>query len=191
MDFRDLDRRAMKLASDVVAQVRPEHLSWPTPCADWTLHGLLRHLISENTAFAAATTAGLDPSEVDWNSGRLGPDPIADYERAATTYLDAFVPDTVLKRKMLITGFEVTGSTAVAMHLVDTVAHGWDLAKTLGLDFDIDDELPATALRIMRQFPGDRPTPAFDVVVQVDDRASELDRFVAYVGRRPEWTSPR
>jgi uncharacterized protein (TIGR03086 family) len=191
VDFRDLDRRAMKVVGDVVAQVRPEHLSWPTPCADWTLHGLLRHLISENRAFAAATTAGLDPSEVDWNSGRLGPDPVADHERAATTYLDAFVPDTVLKRKMLITGFEVTGSTAVAMHLVDSVAHGWDLARTLGIDFDVDDELPATALRIMRQFPSDRPTPAFDVVVQVGEHASELDRFVAYVGRRPEWTRPR
>lgn len=191
MDFRDLDRRAMKVASEVVAQVRPEHLSWPTPCADWTLHGLLRHLISENTAFAAATTAGTDPSEVDWNSGRLGADPVADYERAATTYLDAFVPDPVLKRKMWISGFEVTGSTAVAMHLVDTVAHGWDLAKTLGLDFEIDDDLSSTALRIMRQFPSDRPTPSFDLVVQVGEHASELDRFVAYVGRRPEWTSPR
>ena len=29
-------------------QVRPEQLWFPTPCPDWTVRGLLRHIVSEN-----------------------------------------------------------------------------------------------------------------------------------------------
>jgi uncharacterized protein (TIGR03086 family) len=190
VDFRDLDRQAMKVVGEVVAHVRPGQLARPTPCADWTLHGLLRHMISENAAFALATTAGTDPSEVDWNAGRIGPDPVADYERAAEAHLDAFVPDAVLDRKMRIGAFGVvSGATAIAMHLVDTVVHGWDVAKTIGVPYSPDERLAGTALQIMRRFPADRPTIAFDVQVEPPAGASELDKLVAYVGRRPDWSA--
>jgi uncharacterized protein (TIGR03086 family) len=189
VDLRDLDRQAMKLASEVVAHVRPAQLRLPTPCADWTLHGLLRHLISENVAFAAATTAGIEPSDVDWNSGRIGSDPVADYEHGATAYLDAFVPDSVLQRPMRIGPFGVVpGATAVAMHFVDTVAHAWDVAKTIDAHYAPDEEMAGTALQVMRRFPSDRPTAAFDVQVPTTEHASELDKFLAYVGRDPQWS---
>ncbi|MEV4310848.1 TIGR03086 family metal-binding protein [Actinocrispum sp. NPDC049592] len=187
MDLRELDRQAMKLTGEVVSQVRPEQLRLPTPCADWTLHGLLRHLISENLGFAAATAAGTDPSEVDWNAGRIGPDPVADYHRAADLYLDSFVPDSVLEREMRIGVFGVVpGSTAVAMHFVDSVAHGWDVAKTIGVPYEPDEQLAAMALKVMKRFPSERPTVAFDVMVPIPDDASELDKFLAYVGRDPQ-----
>jgi uncharacterized protein (TIGR03086 family) len=190
VDFREQDRQAMKLVSEVVAQIRPEQLTWPTPCADWILYGLLRHLVSENLGFAAATTAGTDSSEVDWNAGRLGLDPIADYERAAEAHLAAFVPDHVLDRDMRIGVFGVVpGSIAIAMHLVDTVVHGWDVAKTIGVPYTPDEHLAGTALQIMKQFPGDRPSPAFDVQVEPGANATELDKLVAYVGRRPDWSA--
>ncbi|MFC0114715.1 TIGR03086 family metal-binding protein [Kibdelosporangium aridum] len=188
MDFRELDRQAMKVTADVVSQVRPDQLRLPTPCADWTLHGLLRHLVSEDLAFAAATTAGTDSSDVDWNAGRLGADPVADYQRAAAGYLAAFEPDSVLDRQMRINVFGVfPGSVAVTMHFIDTVVHGWDVAKTIGVPYTPDEQLCAVALKVMRRFPSDRPTPAFGVMVEVPDDASELDKLVAYVGRDPRW----
>jgi len=138
----------------------------------------------------AATTAGTEPSEVDWNSGRIGPDPVADYERGATAYLDAFVPDSVLRRQVRIGPFGiVSGSTAVAMHFVDTVAHGWDVARTLDAPYAPDEELAGAALQVMKRFPSDRPTAAFDVQVPITGYASELDKFLAYVGRDPQWST--
>src|SRR5262249_17317899 len=132
-----------------------------------------------------------DPSEVDWNAGRLGPDPVADYEKAASAYLDAFVPDTVLSRDLRIGVFGVVpGSVGVVMHFVGTVAPGWDVARTIGPPHELDEELPATALDFMRKFPSDRPSAAFDVVLDVPDEASSLDRFLAFVGRSPLWTRP-
>jgi uncharacterized protein (TIGR03086 family) len=191
VDFRELDRQAMKIAGEVVSLVRPAQLTLPTPCADWTLHGLLRHLVSEDTAFAAATTAA-DQSEVDWNAGRLGADPAADYARSAAAYLDAFEPDVVLHRLMRIGAFGVVpGSVAVSMHLIDTVVHGWDVAKTIGVPYEPDEHLVATSLEIMKRFPAQRPTVAFDVVVDVPAAASVLDKLVAYVGRKPDWSADR
>ncbi|MBE1465801.1 TIGR03086 family metal-binding protein [Kibdelosporangium phytohabitans] len=188
MDFRDLDRQAMKAADEVISQVRPEHLRLPTPCADWTLHGLLRHLVSEDTAFAAATTAGTEWSDVDWNAGRLGDDPVADYREAAAGYVAAFEPDEVLDRPMRINVFGIVrGATAVSMHLVDTVVHAWDVARTIGVPYQPDEYLTATTLKVMRRFPPQRPTAAFDVVIPAQDDASELDKLVAYVGRDPNW----
>ena len=71
MDIRDLDRRAGAVLGEVVMQVRPEHLWFPTPCPDWTVRGLLRHLVSENEGFAAAALNGSAPVQA-WNGGRLG-----------------------------------------------------------------------------------------------------------------------
>ncbi|MET0135654.1 MAG: TIGR03086 family metal-binding protein [Kibdelosporangium sp.] len=191
MDFRELDRQAVRTAGEVIALVRPDHLHLPTPCVDWTLHGLLRHLVSEDLAFAAATTAGTDPSDVDWNAGRLGPDPVADHRRAAAAYVTAFEPDLVLGREMRIGVFGVLpGSVAVSMHLIDTVVHGWDVARTIGVPYAPDEHLVATALKVLRKFPAGRPTPAFDVQVDVPADATELDKLVAYVGRDPGWVRP-
>jgi uncharacterized protein (TIGR03086 family) len=180
----------MKLAGEVISHVRPDQLRLPTPCADWTLHGLLRHLVSEDLAFAAATTAGTSPSDVDWNAGRLGADPADDYHRAAAGYLAAFEPDDVLGHPMRINVFGVLpGSVAVSMHFIDTVVHGWDVARTIGVPYAPDEELSAAALKIMKRFPPERPTPAFDVQVAVPDDASELDKLLAYVGRNPGWAA--
>ncbi|CAM3944962.1 TIGR03086 family metal-binding protein [Kibdelosporangium persicum] len=189
MDFRELDRQAMKLTSEVIGQVRPDQLRLPTPCADWTLHGLLRHLVSEDLGFAAATTAGTGLSDVDWNAGGLGPDPVAGYRRAAAGYVAAFEPGSVLDRPMRIGVFGVVpGSVAVTMHFIDTVVHGWDVARTIGVPYTPDERIAAAALKAMRRFPSDRPTAAFDVQVTVPDDTSELDKLVAYAGRDPHWT---
>jgi uncharacterized protein (TIGR03086 family) len=179
----------MKVTGEVIGYVRPAQLALPTPCADWTLHGLMRHLVSEDTAFAAATTAA-DQSQVDWNAGRLGADPVVDYDRAAAAYLAAFQPDTVLNRRMRIGVFgEVPGSVAVSMHLIDTVVHGWDVAKTIGVAYAPDEQMVGAALEIMRRFPVQRPSVAFGVSVDVPPDASVLDKLVAYLGRRPDWTA--
>lgn len=41
MDLRDLDRRAVEETIRLADGVTAAQLRLPTPCADWTLHGLL------------------------------------------------------------------------------------------------------------------------------------------------------
>ncbi|GAA2794308.1 TIGR03086 family metal-binding protein [Saccharopolyspora taberi] len=200
MDIRHLHQRAAADVWRVVSRIRPDQLHLPTPCADWTLHGLLRHLVSENLGFAAAATGksdvdrnavdrdAVDWDAVDWDAGRLGDSPAEDYRRSAEEFDRAFADDGVLASRMRVREFGVLpGSTALAMHFIDLVVHGWDVARTIGADYRPDDELPSTALRLMRGFSGGQAARVFGPPVAVDGSAGALDQLVAFLGRSPGW----
>ncbi|MGP4018119.1 TIGR03086 family metal-binding protein [Saccharopolyspora sp. 5N708] len=189
MDIENLHRRAMQGTGQVIAEVGPEQLRLPTPCADWTLHGLLRHMVSENLAFARATTADPEGSDVDWDAGRLGAAPAEDYRRSAAEFSTAFAAEGVLDRQVRVREFGVfPGRVALVFHFVDMVVHGWDVARTIGSRYEPDEELPATALEIMRANPPAQDgTGVFAPMVEVPESASALDKLVAYLGRNPTW----
>ncbi len=52
------------LLSGVVAGMQPDQLDLPTPCAEFTVRGVLEHMIGGATAFAAAYR-GETPAEPD------------------------------------------------------------------------------------------------------------------------------
>jgi uncharacterized protein (TIGR03086 family) len=184
MDFREPDRRTLLVLDEIVAAATPADLGRPTPCAGWTLADLLRHQVGENHAFATAAREGSAP---DWGSGDLGDDPYAAYRASVSDFLDAFADDAVLTRQLTIHHFGTfPGAVAAHMHLVDTVAHGWDLARTLGLPYEPDAEAVHAALAMAERIPdeGREERGAFAPSVGVPADASELDRFLARLGRR-------
>ncbi|MFJ1764162.1 TIGR03086 family metal-binding protein [Amycolatopsis sp. NPDC088138] len=184
MDFRELDRRTLPLLDKIVATATPDDLALPTPCEGWTLADLLRHQVSENHAFATAAREGSAP---DWHGGDLGADPYAAYRASVDDYLDAIADDAVLGRQIAVNTFGTfPGPVALQMHLVDTVAHGWDLARTLGLPYEPDAEAVHAAMRMAELIPdeGREKNGSFAHSVDVPADESELDRFLARLGRR-------
>src|SRR5215831_6079254 len=95
-DIVELDGLAVRASVDLVAQAQPADMARPTPCADWTLHGLITHMAAQHHGFAAAAAGDADPAR--WRPRRLG-DPVADYRAAAETVLAAFAADGVLERQ--------------------------------------------------------------------------------------------
>lgn len=188
MDLRELDRRGLLVLDKLVATTTPSDLARPTPCAGWTLADLLRHQVSENHAFATAAREGSAP---DWDAGVLGDDAYAAYRASVDDFLDAMADDAVLERQLTINHFGTfPGSIAAHMHLVDTIAHGWDLARTLGLRYEPDAEAVHAALRLAERIPdeGREVNGSFAHSVEAPPGASELDRFLALLGRDPGWT---
>src|ERR1700740_554198 len=92
-----LDAQAVSESVRLVAQATPADLARPTPCADWTLHGLLRHMIAQHYGFAAASAGDADLAH--WMLRRLEPDPVAAYRTAADHVLAAFAADGALDRE--------------------------------------------------------------------------------------------
>ncbi|WP_326954949.1 TIGR03086 family metal-binding protein [Amycolatopsis sp. NBC_01286] len=187
MDFRELDRRTLLVLDKIVAAATPADLARPTPCAGWTLADLLRHQVGENHAFA---TAARDGSAPDWDAGDLGDDPYAAYRASVDDYLDAVADDDVLTRELAVNTFGTfPGPIATLMHLVDTVAHGWDLARALGLPYEPDADAVSAALRMAERIPdeGREKNGSFAHSVNVPADASDLDRFLALLGRDPAW----
>jgi uncharacterized protein (TIGR03086 family) len=65
--------------------------------------------------------------------------------------------------------------------------HAWDIARTIGADSTIEDELAEAALALARDWKFERPNVAFDVEVPAPADATAGDRLVAFLGREPQW----
>ncbi|RMB85037.1 TIGR03086 family metal-binding protein [Streptomyces shenzhenensis] len=192
MDVRRLDREALSLTGAAVSRVKTGHLSLATPCADWTLYGLLRHLVSQNEGFAASARGAGEPWAV-WRDGDLGEDPAGAYEASAGEVTAAFAEGDVLERRFALPevgeGFAVPGRVAIGFHLLDHVAHAWDVAVTIGAPWEPGTELTAAALRVAALVPdeGRGAGAAFRRRIAVADDAPPGDRLLALLGRDPSW----
>jgi uncharacterized protein (TIGR03086 family) len=194
-DLVALDALAVRASVELVERARPADMARPTPCADWTLHGLISHMTAQHYGFAAA--AGGDGDLARWRPRRLGSDPAADYRASAETVLAAFSADGVLDRQFPLPEFaagpDFPARQAVSFHLVDYVAHSWDVAKALGLQVHFTRELLDTALQVAQAVPDGAarlaPGAAFSPAVAGRD-GSPLDRIVAVLGRSPGWERP-
>lgn len=188
MDLRDADRRALDQAGGFIAAVGPEDLARSTPCAGWTLEVLLRHMVSHNHGFAAAAR-GEAAQRAVWEDASLGDDPYQAYQDSAAELTAVFGANGVLDRKLEVYGYGVFAApTAISMHFVDFLVHGWDVARSIGSPGELDEELSAEALRIALRWPYHRPDKAFGEKVEVPADAPTYQRLVGYLGRHPQWT---
>ncbi|GAA2029940.1 TIGR03086 family metal-binding protein [Catenulispora yoronensis] len=186
LDLRDLDRRALAATGEIVGKVGAHQLGLPTPCTEWTLGELLRHLVSENQGFAVNARGVPDRSV--WDGGRLGEDPHAAYLESAELVTAAFADDDVFGRDVEVREFGVfSAEIALSLHFVDFLVHGWDVAKAIGAPIEFEEELAVTALAIAHRWPDDRPNAAFDIEVEVTAAASPTQQLVAFLGRPPSW----
>ncbi|MFB9840527.1 TIGR03086 family metal-binding protein, partial [Actinoallomurus acaciae] len=195
MDIRELDRRALAYAGQVIDDVGDGRLTLPTPCPDWTLHGLLRHIVGQNEGFAAAAR-GRGAALSVWRDGRLGADPPRAFAASAKLVNEAFGEEGVLDRPFDLPevrdGLTIPG--AIGFHFLDTLVHAWDVAATVGAAWEPDGELVTAALGIAAQVPRDPesrgPGLAFEPVIAVPVGLPDGDRLLAVLGRSPGWTPP-
>jgi uncharacterized protein (TIGR03086 family) len=193
IDLLDLNRTAVLASVEVVAHLRVGDLGRATPCSEWTLAELLAHMTVQHNGFAAAARgAGGDPAV--WRVRPLGADPVAEYTAAAHDVLAAFAADGVLDRELTLPEFRPVSTfpaaRAIGFHLIDYVVHGWDVARSIGIPYELDPDLAEPALRIAMAVPngGNRlePGAAFAPAL-TNAAATPLDRILAALGRSPAW----
>jgi|HubBroStandDraft_1064217.scaffolds.fasta_scaffold01559_11 uncharacterized protein (TIGR03086 family) len=193
-DIVGLDARAVRASVEVVSQAGAADLARPTPCAGWTLGHLLAHMTVQHNGFAAAAT-GDGADLVRWQTGAPAADPVGEYAAAAERVLATFAAAGVLAREFdlppISASLRFPAAQAIGFHLVDFVVHGWDVARTLGLGYDLDPDVLAAALPRARSVPDDerrrRPGSAFAPRVAATGGGGVLDEIVALLGRRPGW----
>ena len=192
-DYRSYDAAAVRISAALVARVTPGDLAAPTPCAEWSLGDLLAHMTAQHHGFAAAAQGGGAALAV-WQP-TTSVDPVGDYARAAERVIAAFAPDDVLERHFDLPefgpGFRVPGRQAISFHFIDYVVHGWDVARSLGIPLEVDDDMAAAGLVIARRVPdGPRrlsPDSAFRPGIPPPDDGTVLDQILAALGRSPAW----
>lgn len=185
MDLLDLDRKTLDVTRAYVARTRPDQLGMPTPCADWDVRALLNHILGNNDLYAA----GASGQAIDWDErarDRVGDDALAAYDRSAAAVSAAFAaadPTTDISFPFGV----IPAQQAVAVHFVDILVHGWDLAVATGQDPALPDDLAEAALAVVALYPPEVwGTPQFfaDKVESAPDEPSYV-RLVKLVGRAP------
>ncbi len=176
----------------LTADVPAEDDQRPTPCDDFDVIALRRHLLGWLGYFDAAFT---DPA------GDQRPDPFAftgpdDFEpvvqRLSATITSAFdggLATTTVNVPRL--GGAYPGSAVLDLLLVEVLGHGWDLARATGRPWQPDPQTCEHALAVLHgviqpEYRG--PGMPFGPEVTVSADAPALDRFVAFTGRNPAWT---
>ena len=197
LDVIALDAEAVSTSVALLDGLEAADLARPTPCAEWTLRGLLTHMTTQHYGFAAAARG--DGGDLGrWRPRRLGGDPVAEYQEAADAVLAAFAEPGVVSREFLLpelaAGLAFPGEQAVSFHLVDYVAHSWDVAKTLGRDVSFSPDAVGVALQVAVIVPDGEarvaPGAPFGPVVSAPG-ADGLGHFLALLGRDPSWSAPR
>ena len=167
------------LLGGVVAGITPDQLDRPTPCADFALRGVLEHMVSGATGFAAAYR-GETPAEPDLS------DPLAGFGPALAALGEAISAPGALDRTVAAPFGEVPGETFARFVVLDGLVHGWDMATATGQPYAPSDELVAAVDVFAHQALDPlRDGQTFADAVEPAADATPIERLVGYTGRRP------
>ncbi|MFG1698938.1 TIGR03086 family metal-binding protein [Nonomuraea sp. NPDC049309] len=177
-DVLTMMREAAGRTADLVESVTGDELSLPTPCSDYDVKGLINHLEWAMTLFESVGEGGGFPPQKEYTG---------DFRARAERMLAVWErPETWEGACEAMGG--LPKATLARMALTDLVAHGWDLAKATGRDFEASQEAAELLAEFAaRQAPTGRKMGAFGPEVKVPDDAPALDRFLGLIGRDPAW----
>jgi uncharacterized protein (TIGR03086 family) len=162
----------------VVAGITPDQLDNATPCAEYTVRGVLEHMIGGATAFAAAYR-GVEPTTPDLS------DPLRDFAAVLGDLVGAVTAPGALDQTVQAPFGAVPGETFARFIVLDGLVHGWDMATATGQPYTPPDELVAEADAFARQVLDPlRDGDTFADATEPEADASPIERLAAYTGRQ-------
>ena len=175
--------RAFASTRAVLATVGPERWGDATPCGAWDVRALINHFVGSARWGALAVLGGGagDGSED-------GGDFLARYDDTIKVALAAFGSAGVLGKTFALPFGEFTGAELMSMVTRDQFTHGWDLARALGYDTDLDpvlaDELLVQArAEVVDAYRGPEGEAFFGPALEAPAGACPADRLAAFLGR--------
>jgi uncharacterized protein (TIGR03086 family) len=177
----------------VIEGIRPEQLADPTPCPDFDVAALRRHVLGWTTYFGATLhdpegkTTRPDPKTFEAPDD---PAEAAAVVRAAAAAIASAVDNGVADRPVLMVQASMPGESLLRMVLWEYLAHGSDLAKSTRQQWDPPVAATMNALdfapnMLTDEYRGEGKD--FGLIVPVPDDAPALDRLLGFSGRDPHW----
>jgi uncharacterized protein (TIGR03086 family) len=174
----------------VVAGVRDDQLTAPTPCEDTSVAALLDHVVGLTYAFrqTAEKQPGVGAAP---DAGHL----TADWRTVIPAQLDALVAawrrPEAWEGTAVAAGVEMPAPVMATVAVDEVLVHGWDIAVATGQEFSADPASVEAAMGFVSQVAAGPPQPGlFGPPVPVPDDAPALDRLLGLTGRDPSWRPP-
>ena len=157
----------------------------PTPCTEYSVGGLVDHILGWAQAFAAGANG--DAFEGDPSAVHRGPDPAGEF-RATAESMVAGWREHGFDRQVRLVGGESPAPMAFNMTVMEYLTHGWDLATATGQPKPWSEEQAAEVLAraqttLPPQYRGEGMP--FGNSVDVPEAAPAADRVAAFMGRTP------
>jgi uncharacterized protein (TIGR03086 family) len=179
MDPRAQLDEILPLLNALVAPLDEAQLDAKTPCATFTVRGVVEHMIGGATMFAAAFR-GTTPPDSAGNA-----DVVAAFPVAMAELQQAVHSPGALDRIIAAPIGEVPGDAFARFVALDGLIHGWDISTATGQPYAPSAQVVADVDSFARQAlsedmrDGDTWAAATDPPVD----ASQLVRLVAFTGR--------
>jgi uncharacterized protein (TIGR03086 family) len=159
----------------VVSAIKPDQWGDPTPCPEWDVQALVRHLMLGNVM----DTSGLlirPPKHRELLAG---------FDETAAALVEAFRQPGILDRILEVPFGRVDGLMALHLRLTELLVHGWDLARATGQQIDFPEDVVAQELGFTARALATIPAPRrpFAPAIAAPPSAPVLDRLVASLGR--------
>jgi uncharacterized protein (TIGR03086 family) len=185
-DIVKMHDRALEATTAIVANADPASFGKRTPCAEFDVRALLNHMIAGNYRFERIAH-GEPATSVPATGDFVRDDALTPYRRSAAAVSEAWADPSALDRTAQLPFGEFPGAFALGIHTVETIVHGWDLAKATGQPTELDPDLYTVAWQnskdIDETFRG--PGRPFGPAVTPRPGASDTDTLMAWLGREP------
>lgn len=172
----------LKKDSALLAGVRAEQLSAPTPCAEYDVRALVNHIVGGLQMFAATVNGrSFDGDPASFEST----DPVADCQAAADELVSRWQVGGI-DRTISLMGLELPAQLVLTMTLVEYVTHGCDLALATDQAVPFSEaELALTLERAQASVPEEYRGEGkpFGPAIDVAPDAPVLDRLFGFMGR--------
>lgn len=198
--------KAWATSAAIATAIRPDQLADPTPCTEYDVDQLRRHLFSVGHRVACLGRGG-DPFSVpEVAEDVAGDDWAAAWAEAGQEVQSAWADEATLSTIITLPWAQMPGAATLAMYVNEVTVHTWDLAVATGQAPEWDEAVLALGFEAIQiGLPaGDRTeqydairddmpegmegfTPPFAAAVHVADGAPLIDRLVAWNGRNPAW----
>ncbi len=185
--------RALDQMADVIAAIDPARQGGlATPCPDWDVRALVRHVVRQDLRNFLNSVQG---RAADWHApaDELGADWAAEFRTGAERLLEAWRLADLDELVAMPGGARTPLRGRADMQIAELATHCWDLAKATGQRAALDPVLAEHALGWSRQmlrpeFRG--PDKAFGMEVTLPPGAPAYDRLAGWFGRDPGWSPP-
>jgi len=145
MDIPAMFGRAVAEFDTRVRQIGDHQWQAATPDEDWSVRDLVSHLVGEDL-WAPPLLAGSTIAEVGdrFEGDVLGSEPKAAWTAASAAAVRAVEADGAMDRIVHLSFGDFPGSEYTLQLFADHLIHAWDLARALGADEHLDEELVAS-----------------------------------------------
>ena len=175
----ELYEGAMKQTRSYLVGTKASQLNDSTPCTEWNVQALIDHFVGASSFFYSALS-GNPAEEQKPGSGNL-----ESFDAMSAKVLEAArVPGTMEKNVPSPSG-DMPGGQFLTFAFMDTLIHGWDLAKATGQNTQLDSKLTEPCYAMFRgQGEMLRSSGAVGPEIEVPENATTQAKLLGVLGRK-------